>query len=431
MSKLVLAFALAVPLLSVPASAQEPCPKGTVDDPSKYVEAVVNRRAKEAQEEARKGIRKTTPTGAQTGASAASSEGTSVVDGASFPTLLGAAFENGLLERENGAFSVDLNLFAFKALRNRELLSDAFQYSARANQRLRRLGGTLSLGGTGEKFDRDGDGTDDDPLTAKQLDDIINYELRWRFYGTRDRQDDVNYARYFGSNAVKTASDLYRNALTKLNVQVILALKGSGTCVPTRVVDAAIESTGLLDASTATMVEFLAADQDVLSLLGEIDNSLVLTFVAGGVERKDDFGPDRQYAGLRVAWNRLEANADYTEVDQLSTGEEPSCFKLGVKTSGFLWADVPAFAAGDPEEPGVKWSLEGSWETFDDVPDAKHDTNLKLAVRLDFPLAKGVSLPASIQWANHEDLLTEADGIRGHFGVALKLGELLNTTKKK
>jgi hypothetical protein len=79
---------------------------------------------------------------------------------------------------------------------------------------------------------------------------------------------------------------------------------------------------------------------------------------------------------------------------------------------------------------GVEASIGATYETFDHVPDAKHDTNAKAGVKLEFPVREGVEVPVSVTWVNHKDLLSDEDEIVGHFGVSFDASGLLKKKAK-
>lgn len=370
------------------------------------------------------------PEAEKTGAPSMSSGSTSLVDSPAFTEALKLAWESGLVSDGDGALTIDLNLFAFKAAGNEWVEMDQALYDTPANRKLRRFGGAISFGGEGERFDRDGDGKADEPLQAEELGDIVTYELRYRIYGSRDRRERENVDRYFGSPAAQAFREAYRGAageqgaLAKAEGEIWQALEGTDAvaenCVSTEAIDEEF------DRHHRGVAETIAASRPALdSLLRTIDNAPILTLAVGGVERKDDFGSDERYAALRYAWSSLEAELLYTEKDAFDPDDpDPTMLKLGAKYSWYVMEKVLGTAK-------TLLSLEGSYERFEDVPDAKHDTISKVGLKTEYALSDTTTIPISVTWANHEDLLSDEDEVRGHIGLSFDVGSLLGKKKKK
>ena len=68
-------------------------------------------------------------------------------------------------------------------------------------------------------------------------------------------------------------------------------------------------------------------------------------------------------------------------------------------------------------------SLFAAWERYSNVPSAAHRTIAKAGGKLELRLAPGLTVPLSVTWANHADLLTDADTIVGHVGIGLDLAD--------
>ena len=86
----------------------------------------------------------TRPSATQVTAPSSAGTGTPLVDLAAFPTLLGAAFDNDLLNVQGSAFTVNLNAFAFAALTDPGILDAQSRYAARKYRVMRRTAGSLS-----------------------------------------------------------------------------------------------------------------------------------------------------------------------------------------------------------------------------------------------------------------------------------------------
>ncbi|HET7177262.1 MAG TPA: hypothetical protein VFI63_01095, partial [Solirubrobacterales bacterium] len=66
----------------------------------------------------------------------------------------------------------------------------------------------------------------------------------------------------------------------------------------------------------------------------------------------------------------------------------------------------------------------------DNVPAAAHDTIAKLNAKIDFPVTTGISLPISVTWANHKDLLTAEHDVRGHIGFTVDFSKLTEASQQ-
>ena len=119
--------------------------------------------------------------------------------------------------------------------------------------------------------------------------------------------------------------------------------------------------------------------------------------------------------GLRGAYHELSFNLEHSETEGLMGAPDPVMTKRSLE-GAFRWLE------GRPtleDKGGVRVSISGAYEIFDDVPDALHTTNAKLNAKLEYPLTKAVKLPISVTWANHADLLTDEDEVRAHVGFTI------------
>lgn len=368
------------------------------------------------------------PPSQQTAAPADSSSSTSLVNGAGFPNLLALATETGLVSDKDGVLTVDLNLFAFRAALTPEVLYRQSRYEE--FKTLRRFGGALSFGGKGESFDRDGDGQADPALDSQELGDIVNWELRWRFLGSRDRRDKGNAAEFF--SATRLAFDESLQAYADfINNHILEFAARKSTNNPTKCLDRAkmeewaqsphiaLELLGILQANKAL-------DAAVQAAAEKVDRSPIWSLFAGGISRQPQFGPDTRKAGIRGAFggdlNGLTLNFEWSQIDGLNGADDPTQLKAGLE---YAWLALKGLAlTQEVAQNGVRISLSGSYEHFQDVPSANHDTNAKLNAKLDLPISANVKIPISVTWANHKDLIEGEDEIRGHIGFTLDLSPL-------
>lgn len=374
----------------------------------------------------------TSPSATQVAATSSASASSGIVDAAGFTELLSIALDNDLIERGENALTINLNLFAAKTLANPEVLDRQTLYGTRTNQRLRRLGGSISLGGKGESFDRDGDGEADEALDSDELSDIVTWEVKYRFKGSRDRRDPKNFARYLdrAGGFLRGGAPIFSDLMAKLGSKFRDRFDDTGTklCVAKEELTAFFAEDDIHDLAREWAEIDQAARKAIEEVNGAVDGSLIWTLVLGGTEREEQFGPDKHSIGIRGVWggdNRdFTINLDWSETEGVMGAADPTTLKLGLEYST-LW--LKKRLGG---EEGVKLSLSGSYETFDDVPAAKHDTIAKANAKLEIPISKGVKFPISVTWANHKDLLTDASEVRSHFGFTFDTSELLRKQEK-
>src|ERR1700687_1754471 len=94
----------------------------------------------------------------QTSAPSASGTVATLVNAAGFTELISAAFDRNVGSNSSDAMTVNLNPFALAAIGKPSVYYDQLEYQKTEYEWLRRVGGTVSFGGKGDSFDRDGDG---------------------------------------------------------------------------------------------------------------------------------------------------------------------------------------------------------------------------------------------------------------------------------
>ena len=367
------------------------------------------------------------PPSQQTTAPADSSSSTSLVNGAAFPNLLALATETGLVSDKNGVMTFDLNLFAFRAALTPEVVYRQSLYEK--FETLRRFGGALSFGGKGESFDRDGDGQVDPALDSQELGDIVNWELRWRFKGSRDRRDKTNATKFFAATRLAFDQSLqaYVDFLNR-HAQEFVARRSAGNpkCLDRAQMEAWAQGPDIALELLAVLQANKALDAAVEAAAKEIDREPIWSLFAGGISRQDQFGPDSRKAGIRGAFggndNGLTLNLEWSQIDGLNGADDPTQWKAGLEYARLALKGLAL--TQEAAKNGIRLSLSGSYEKFEDVPSAKHDTGAKLNAKLDLPLTANLKIPISVTWANHKDLIEGEDEIRGHIGFTLDLSPL-------
>jgi len=430
--------------LGLPLGAQDAAPKKNCGSQSDALRAAIEKQigADATDDASRAAIKadqlpKTSPTSKQTNApSNAGGAATSLVNGADFPGLLAFAIDNGLLSEQGDLVTGNFNLFDLKAIFRPEVLDRQTLYEAKSNENLRRWGIGLTFGGKGDSFDRDGDGKADPALQAKDLGDIVNWELRFRLAGTRDRRDWTNVEKFRKDEAVNASfreTDQAFNAIlerTSLKEKLDKMIDPDGRCFDQSQFDDFMK-----DPEVLSIVEKIRINEDTLNsaldkLNEEIDSSLIVTFFVSGLERKDEFGPSKHSVGFRLAKGVVKdqgitLNADYTQTRSLLKDvSDPTTLKLGLEYGLLL---LKGTAIGG--QNGVHVALSGAYEKYKDVPDAMHDTIAKLNAKLELHLTNNIKIPLSVTWANHSDLLTDEHDIRGHIGFSIDLTNALAPKK--
>jgi hypothetical protein len=371
------------------------------------------------------------PSEKQIGAPSSTNQGVSIVDRPSFSELLGLAFDNDLISLGNGLTSLDLNAFAFLSLADPSILDQQTKYAK--YDFWRRFGATVSLGGKGDSVDRNGDGKKEDALKAEKLTDIVTWEAKIRFIGTRDRRDDQNFNRY------KNAMGDIHEKLEKMKDAFLSkhrdswiekSADGKHSYFLEDKVTSTLEDSGV----EKELIEIAMIDKDISDKFkrtgDEIDKSPIFSVVAGGTNRRAKYGPNKCYVGLRGVWgwgkwdNTL--NLDWARMDSLQPDpQEPKGQELKIAyQASTLWLKNTAIS-----EEGIAVSAGLAAEFYKNIPAALHDSILKASIQFVYPVSKTISIPLSITWANHRDLLSKDAIIRGNIGFCVDFSQLQNKKK--
>jgi hypothetical protein len=351
------------------------------------------------------------------------SEGSRLVDGASFTDVLAIAVENELIKGgADGQTAVQISPYAWFVAMDPNILNDADKYDK--HKVSRRFALSFATGGKGEKFDRTGDGVADDPLASDDFNDIQTWELKYRFFGGGDWKENRGKLRDAADEPTLRA---------KLRANIALGLTpalnpGAGNCISGEIVDRYLDSTRTKTLLLELAEETLRTNVSYQDVMKSIASQWTGSVVAATTQQDPDFGQDKWSTGLRVSWGgdvrALNLNLDYSEANGRGALPDPNSWKVGAEY-------VRRLLPGKLGKKGVKTALSAVWEIFDDIPDAKHDDIGKIGVRFEIPIAgsDAVKLPISIIWANHEDVLTDSDSVRGHVGFTVDFGEALKKQK--
>jgi hypothetical protein len=362
------------------------------------------------------------PVGKQVSAPSLGGSSGPVVDLASFPELFGLALDNNLVQFGQGAFTLDLNLFGFRTLFGPEILDRQSLYGSRGNSLIRRFGGAISLGGAGDTFDADGDGTPETVPDAAGPFDMVTWEVRVRVLGSRDRRDDVNFRRYEASvlapdtDLGRAIGDFIRAHIADIDGMLVNnVLDADRFNAFLQRPDIARELAAIVPLAD----RFVRADAAVTTA---IDRAAVWTLIAGGTERKPEFGPQKFKLGLRgVAGTGVVDhtwNVDWMNLEGLAMFPDATTWKAGYQATARVLQGTALTA------DGIEIAVAAAAEHYRNVPGARHDTVMRASATLELPIGAGMKLPVSMNYANHPDLLTDQNRIVGHIGFAIDLAEL-------
>jgi hypothetical protein len=432
MSRLLAGLCVGCLLSITPSIRAEDCPAGSVRVGDARFMDIVNEAADATAEDTSRRTELVAaapdaplevPAATKLAAASGTTTTTGLIDEPSLPTLLGLAVDSGLVASSNQALTVNVNLFAFKALADPEVVDRQSKYEA--YDRLRRFGGSVSLGGNGDSFDRDGDGVTDPALQSTSLGDIVNWDVEYRFIGSRDRRDPVNYRRIISAvdSEFIQGADTYR----KIVIDVVHAFPAA-QCVPEA--DVKIYLSVQLAQAREQLAQADSALRDKFgAAVKAIDANAVWTLALTGTERHSEFGPDTLGVAIRGAGgigvdtgSGWAANASWERIFA-DVGADSSAIKLGAQYARFLLKG--RYGLRD----GIKFSAAGAFEWYDNVPDALHDNIAKANIKIEIPIRNGISIPLSVTWADHKDLLSDESEVRGNIGFTFNVspGELLKS----
>lgn len=351
-----------------------------------------------------------------------------LVSGAWNPAVLGLAIDSGLVSESGGAYSFAVTPFAWFALFDPTVNTDPAKYMEL--DWARRVSGKVTLGGKGEAFDRDSDGTVDEALEAESRTDIVTYELAWRFYGSRDRLDGRSPE--IVQAAVQSVRQNNPALVQKLDQQVeetisaaIQGTCGSGDDSPLNAADcfclqARIDGEAAAALADYEKLRWAAVDAAIRT----IDSQWVWSAVVTGTEREAEYGGDKRGFGIRGSYGVADDQTllsgthhdfEFDHVrNELSSGSvELKGWKLGYKFSKPLSLDY-----GGGAKPTVL-SLAGAVEKYSDAPATMKDSIAKLQIKWSVPLSEGVKVPLTLTWANRTELLADEGDVIAHLGFTI------------
>jgi hypothetical protein len=349
-----------------------------------------------------------------------------LVRGPSLPDLFALAFENNVVAFGKGKTTVSINPFLFASWANPAVLDRPSLYRQHAG--LRRVAGSLTFGGAGEAFDRDADGVADAAATAESPLEIVTWEVQWRVRGSRDRREAEHFDTFVAAvhsvfqtsaAAFATFMDRWKQTIADMSVPSGEVREAEFQAFLER---EDVEASLLVIAQADTAV--LRASQEAIA---RIDRSMVWTVTAGATHQGDEFGPDRFRLGVKGVWSFLTGPVKWDSTVNASYVHAGSI--------GGILPDGDSFIAGWKAgtkllkthaliKEGIDWSASLSGEFYDDVPGAKHDAIVKAGTTLSLNFTKSVSIPLTVSYANHRDLLTSSSKVFGHIGLSYDFSSL-------
>jgi hypothetical protein len=295
------------------------------------------------------------------------------------------------------------------------------RYGSRRNSLIRRFGGAVTFGGSGEPFDRDGDGTVDDSPAAESPFDVVTWDVRVRVAGSRDRRDNVNFRRYQEavlapeSDLGRAIGDFIRAHATDISGMLV------GNALDAATFNAFLAQPRIaqeLAALVPLIDEFVRAHE---AITRGIDRAPVWTLAAAGTQRNSSFGPSKLKLGVRGVAGTGPVdhtwNVDWQQLQAFSSFPEATTWKAAYAASALILRGTALTTEG------VEIGLSAAVEHYRDVAGAPHDTVVRASATLELPIGRGLRLPVSINYANHRDLLTDQDEVLGHVGLAIDLSE--------
>lgn len=349
-------------------------------------------------------------------------DGETIVSGGDVVSLLGLSIQSGLVQEKDGVLSVTFTPFSWKLLKDSTNWSDQAKYTEGNNPLLRRFAISTSFGGKGESLDRDGDGEAEDAKTGG-FDDIISWELKFRLSKSgRDFREKENW------NEIQTIiSPSLREvggeeAALLARLYSIVGLE----CQPRKAIEEKLkskEAEAILAERETAYERSLKAVNDAAKAARKAIQKQVWSLVIGGTERREEFGRDELYAAIRGTYpltlgQDLSFNLQRKEVHSLDDAPNPTTWTLGSKWTAAVLQDL--FKTSN-----MTADFAVSWEYFENVPDATHDSIMTVQAGLEIPISEGVKFPVTVIWANHEDLLKDNDAVEGHFGFKFDVSKLL------
>jgi hypothetical protein len=349
------------------------------------------------------------PSSSQASSPAGSSVSPDVTGKASFPDLVGVALDSAFgTGSPDQAVTLQLSPFAIEAAIDKTVVDNPDRYESRKG--LRRIGLSATFGGK----------PDDDSAFAKgqagsaatrNVSDIVVLQGSYRAVGTRDRRDYPEKYRQEVANEQEALNALLVKIAQDPDLTLVLGLSEEEQC---NAFLAYLRRHADVARSLTKTVQQFEADLDRVNQ--DIDRSFLLTFRASAELRKEFVGRDKYRFGL-VAEGLLgpvdfTGNAEY-RIDQDLGGGSDQEFRFALMAAGKLLRKSAV------SENGLDLSLSGSGQ----FRNRGRDTILSVNLKLEYPLAGGLSIPFSITYANHSETLKDKI-VRGNFGISYDLSAL-------
>ncbi len=335
---------------------------------------------------------------------------------------IAAALQQGLVKRSSGgAIAISLAPFAWLSTTRP---TSAFDPQAEFDRydRARRLTGSLTLGAKGDAIDSDGDGEPEAPAEAESLGDSIGIELQYRF-GSRDRRDYAIPGALL-EDAKKFIDTLNENVVVQNLVDSKVERLDPGEFLDDAPCSALARDVARTPGFSEVREAYGAFAKAIEAEQHRIDTSWIVSLAATALERKDYLGPDKYAVALRglkgiETEKFFKFNLELGRIEHAGTdGRSVDSAKLAAEYSR------PALQSIDLGGGTPTFSAALAVEKYRHVPAPAPTSVATLGMKWVFPIAKGISIPLSISWANHTALLKDADEVYGHVGISLDLDQL-------
>jgi hypothetical protein len=145
------------------------------------------------------------------------------------------------------------------------------------------------------------------------------------------------------------------------------------------------------------------------AIAAEIDTSMLVTAVAGGIERRDDLlGPGKRSYGVRASYAlkdmTFDANLDYNKTKSFRGADDQSSTKFGLACNATYLKELLGY-----DDHGITLSVSGAYEKYRDVAGAPNDKRKQLS-----PLSQS-SLRALVDRFVDASAHTSSYGLDDHF----------------
>jgi hypothetical protein len=358
----------------------------------------------------------TAPSSSQTSSPAGSSVSPDITAKGSFADLVGLALDSAFgVGNPDQAVTLQLSPFGVAAAFDRSVLDNPDRYVGL--QGLRRIGLSVTLGGEPDEDSAFATGQAGTSAT-RNVTDIVVLQGSYRAIGSRDRRDHAR--EYLDRVGDGTQAELTAALVT---IAQDPALSGLGNMTPEQQCEAFLAYfRSHADAAQRLTKAVEGFESALADVNGRVDKKFLLTFKASTELRKEFVGRDKYRFGF-VAEGflgkvDLTANGEYRIDEDTGAGRDEE-FRFAVSVAGKILRKSTVAANG------IDVSLSSSGR----FRNKGRDDIFLVNAKIEYPLRGGLTLPFSITYANHSELVKEKV-VRGNFGISYDLSALKGKGKK-